>query len=221
MTPTRTFTPALGHAELTGDYDRVIGVMTREVKWRGKLVAAIAPERGETIVDLGSGTGSLATMIAKAASDIQMIAVDPDPEVHRIAVTKFDAARIDVRQVVALGGDRVDGLPYEATDKVASSLVLHQCPLDAKLALLANAYALLKPGGSVFIADYGLQRTVLMQMLFKQVRALDGYENTKANKDGMIPIFMADAGFHSVAERWSVQTPTGSISLWTGRKPGA
>lgn len=74
------FTPALGRAELTSDYDRVIAVMTREAKWRTKLVDAIAPQTNETIVDLGSGTGSLAVMLAQAAPEAHVFAVDPDPE---------------------------------------------------------------------------------------------------------------------------------------------
>jgi hypothetical protein len=38
------FVPALGRAELTADYDRVIAVMTRERRWRTALLDLIAPK---------------------------------------------------------------------------------------------------------------------------------------------------------------------------------
>ncbi|WP_293384912.1 hypothetical protein [Phenylobacterium sp. SCN 70-31] len=37
MSEQKDFVPALGRPELTGDYDRVIAVMTRERRWRAAL----------------------------------------------------------------------------------------------------------------------------------------------------------------------------------------
>lgn len=219
MTKPTPFTPALGKAELTADYDRVIAIMTREKKWRALLLQSVSPQPQDVIVDLGCGTGTFAIMIAKAAPGARVIAVDPDPEVLRIAASKAATAQATVEFIEALGGDHVEYLPYGQVDKVVTSLVLHQCPMDAKKELLANVYALLTPGGTVFVADYGVQPSLLMQMLFNQVRSLDGYENTRANKDGMIPLLIEQAGFAEVAENWQVQTPTGALTLWTGTKP--
>ena len=78
---------------------------------------------------------------------------------------------------------------------------------------------MLKPGGRLLVADYGLQRTLLMSMLFRQVRVLDGFTNTRANKDGQIPVLIAGAGFVDVSELEAVATPTGSISIFSGMKP--
>jgi hypothetical protein len=100
-----------------------------------------------------------------------------------------------------------------------SSLVLHQCDLPVKSAILRAMARTLCPGGLVAIADYGLQRTLLMRTLFRQVQALDGWERTGLNAKGILPELIADAGFENVAEVRVVQTPTGSISLYTGRKP--
>nr|WP_315457956.1 class I SAM-dependent methyltransferase [uncultured Sphingorhabdus sp.] len=221
MTKPTPFTPALGKAELTADYDRVIAIMTREKKWRALLLQSVSPQPQDVIVDLGCGTGTFAIMIAKAAPGARVIAVDPDPEVLRIAASKAATAQATVEFIEALGGDHVEYLPYGQVDKVVTSLVLHQCPMDAKEELLVNAHALLTPGGTVFVADYGVQPSLLMQLLFNQVRSLDGYENTRANKDGMIPLLIEQAGFAEVAENWQVQTPTGALTLWTGTKHSA
>lgn len=55
--------------------------------------------------------------------------------------------------------------------------------------------------------------------IFNLVRTLDGYENMKANKDGMIPLFIAECGFVNVHELATVATPTGSISIQRATKP--
>ncbi|WP_439569341.1 class I SAM-dependent methyltransferase [Sphingopyxis sp.] len=220
MTDVKNFTPALGHAGLTAEYDRVVAVMTRERRWRGKLLDAIAPAPCDVIIDLGSGTGSQAVLLAARCGDARIFAVDPDPDVQVIAAAKAQDRGVKITLVTAMGGDRIDALPYGAVDKVVTSLVLHQCTLEAKQALLANAYAMLRPGGRLYVADYGVQSTLLMRILFNQVRSLDGYENTRANKDGLIPRFMEAAGFIAVRDRWSLPTPTGSITLWTGEKAG-
>ncbi len=218
MTEPRDFNPALGRPELTSQYDQVIAIMTRERRWRSRLLTALAPAAGETIIDLGAGTGSMAVLIKEVAPACRVIGVDPDPEVLAIARAKIEAAGQQVELVQAAG--ETQGLRSGVADKVISSLVLHQCSQTAKEGLLANAFRLLKPDGRLLIADYGLQRTPLMSMLFRQVRALDGYENTRANKDGEIPELMAAAGFHDVAELSVTPTPTGSISLYAGTKAG-
>lgn len=212
------FTPALGRPGLTAAYDGVIAVMTREQRWRARLLRFLNPQGSETIVDLGSGTGSLAILVKRAAPSVRYVAVDPDPEVRAIAEAKARSAGVDVEFATALGGDAAERLGRGVADKVVSSLVLHQCSQEAKVALLRSATELLRPNGRLFIADYGRQRGWLMPLLFNQVRQLDGYENTQANKDGQIPVLIQQAGLIEVRELEWLPTPTGSISLYTARK---
>lgn len=211
------FTPALGRPELTGLYDRVLAVAAREHVWRRRLLEELAPQAGEVIVDLGAGTGSTAILIKAAAPGAQVIAVDPDPQVREIALAKAARAGVDFAYVTAMGDHLA--APEAGVDKVVSSLVLHQCPWKAKIAILRNAFRLLRPGGRLLIADYGRQRELLMDMLFRLVRTLDGYENTRANKDGLIPGLIAAQGFEAVEELSVTRTPTGSISLYSAWKP--
>ena len=114
-------------------------------------------------------------------------------------------------------GDALDEIgPLQACDKVVSSLVLHQCPIAVKQAIIWQMWRLLKPGGALFIADYGEQRSLLMRMLFRQVQMIDGFELTEPNARGCLPAMLNAAGFRDVAELRVVPTPTGSISLYKG-----
>jgi hypothetical protein len=103
-------------------------------------------------------------------------------------------------------------------DKATSSLVLHQCPLSMKRAILVAMHEALRPGGALAVADYGEQRSWTMRFLFRQIQRLDGFENTQPNADGVLPELFAAAGFERVVERQSIPTPTGSISIYSANK---
>lgn len=215
----RSYTPALGQHDRTGNYDKVISIMTRERRWRGRMLCELSPQPGQIILDIGSGTGSFAILVKQACPDARLIALDPDPEIRRIAETKARNADVAIDFITAFGDDAIESLKPGGIDIITCSLVLHQCPSSAKIGILDNAYRLLRPTGRLLISDYGKQRTPLMSMLFNQVRMVDGYEDTKANKDGRIPEMIRAAGFKAVEELKVTSTPTGSISLYSGRKP--
>lgn len=222
MTNSKTsdFTPALGSIGSIRLYDRVIALLTREKHWRGKLIAVLTPLEADIIVDIGAGTGSLAILIKKIQPSVRMIAIDPDPEIEKIAENKAAKAGTDLEFISAMGDADLDHLIAPGTvDKVVSSLVLHQCPIPIKKRILGNAFRMLKPGGILYISDYGRQRSVLMKLAFNLVRMTDGYDDTRANKEGKLPDYISEAGFNSIEELNVTSTPTGSISLYKGLKP--
>ncbi|MBX9745432.1 MAG: class I SAM-dependent methyltransferase, partial [Hyphomonadaceae bacterium] len=59
----KAFTPALGVRALTPLYDSAIALLTRENIWRSALIEAIALQKGERLLDVGCGTGSLAVRL--------------------------------------------------------------------------------------------------------------------------------------------------------------
>jgi ubiquinone/menaquinone biosynthesis C-methylase UbiE len=217
MTRSEGYTPALGRREWTGLYDLAIALMTREGRWRSALVTQCAPRGGETILDVGCGTGTLMALIAKRAPGVHLIGLDPDPEVLERARRKLAGAEAEFLRGFARDADTIG---RARADKVVSSLVFHQTPMAEKRAGFDAMFRVLRAGGEMHVADYGLQRTPLMRTLFRQVQRLDGFENTEPNAKGVLPELMREAGFDEVAECLVVPTPTGSISLYYARKPG-
>lgn len=214
---TRDFTSAAGVPALTPLYDLAISALTRESVWRGALLAHVRPAAGDRILDVGCGTGTFAVMLKQAAPGCSVTGLDPDPEILVRARAKAIRAGVSADFVhgYARDADRNE-LRY---GKIVSSLVFHQVPMAEKAAGLAAMRRALEPGGSIYVADYGLQRTRLMRTLFKTIQQLDGVENTEPNARGVLPELMVEAGFRSVAEHEVIPILTGSISIYTATSP--
>jgi len=210
-----TFTPALGRLAPARFFDVVVA-LTRERLWRSLIVAHLAPRPGDVIADIGCGTGTLAKLIGDVEPEATVIGVDPDPEVLAVARGKSAGSSVQWRQ--GMGDQLTETLGAESVDGVVSSLVLHQCPVPMKRAILTSMYAALRPGGRLVIADYGKQRTLLMRNLFRIVQFADGKDDTQPNADGIVPELIDDAGFRDIREAQVVSTVTGSLSIYVARK---
>lgn len=181
------------------------------------MVNQIAPQGSDRILDVGCGTGSLALLLKRRAPGCLVVGLDPDAQVLERARRKANKSKIELTFKQGFARDAAQALPAGAT-KAVSSLVFHQVPLAEKRAGLAAMHGSLVSGGEVHIADYGLQRTPMMRTLFKQIQRLDGVENTTPNAQGVVPVLMSEVGFVDVKEECVIPTPTGSISLYSGRK---
>lgn len=215
----KKFTPALGYPSLTPLYDFAIAALTREQVWRNKVIEHLDPGPCDRILDVGCGTGSLIVQIKRLALLAEVIGLDPDGDVLNVARNKIDKSHLEIDIIEGfLDASTVGVLP--PVNKIVSSLVFHQTPLQEKLNILKQMHSLLKPGGQVVIADYGLQRTRLMRTLFRaSVQQIDGVSDTQPNADGVLPDLLNESGFLEIEEVDVIPTLTGSISIYTGGKP--
>lgn len=211
---TETFVPALGYKRFTPLYDRMVRLATREATWRGALVDQIAPRAGETILDVGCGTGTLAVLLKQCAPGARIVGIDPDPQALAIAADKAACAGIDIEWREGFARDAAAVLGPANADKAVSSLVFHQVPVAEKRRGLAAMFDAVRPGGRVHIADYARQSGWLMRSLFTTIGRLDGFDNTRPNADGLLERLLADLAGAAVEPRLLVPTPTGTISLF-------
>jgi ubiquinone/menaquinone biosynthesis C-methylase UbiE len=215
MSSTPDFTPAAGRFVPTSAYDWLLAVLTREKLWRAALLKLLAPKPGEHILDVGSGTGSFGILVKQAEPDAAVAGIDPDPQARSIAHSKAVVARVDI---IWHEGFAHDAVGLGQFDKVVSSLVFHQVPMDGKIAGLSAMYAATKTGGAMIVADYARQSRWLMRQGFKIVQFADGRTNTQPNADGFLEAELSRLWGRAVTADWSLDTPTGTISIFLHQK---
>lgn len=212
------FVPALGFARLTPLYDALLAMATRERVWRTALVKKVAPAAGETIVDVGCGTGTLAILLKNRAPAARVIGIDPDPEVLAIAGRKAVQAGVKVEWHRGYARDAAKVLGTSRADKAVSSLVFHQVPPAEKRAGVLAMFDAVRPGGEIHIADYARQ-TGVSRLLFTIIGLLDGFGNTRPNADGALEKLLHEATKTKVEPFFSVATLTGAIRLFACTRP--
>ena len=148
----RPFLPGAGKTWLLPFYDaitRVAGV--RALHERAVELAGIEP--GQTVVDVGCGTGNLSFAVLAAQPSARVTGLDPDANALRRAARK--ARRRSVALTLVQG--YADRIPAEdaSLDHVVSSLALHHVDDDGRIAFARDVLRALRPGGKVTIVDFG------------------------------------------------------------------
>ncbi|MGD9724337.1 MAG: class I SAM-dependent methyltransferase [Pirellulales bacterium] len=212
------YVPALGVRALTRLYDPLLRLTLREEEFKGRLIAVARIQAGHSVLDLGCGTGTLALMLKCSEPQAVVTGIDGDPEVLAIARKKVAAAGVDVQFREGLAYQ----LPFahSSFDRVLSSLVFHHLTTADKVRSLEEVFRVLRVGGEVHIADWGRPHNAVMTVASLGIRLLDGTETTRANLNGEMPTLIENAGFGAVEEHYRGMTIFGTLSLYSGVRPG-
>lgn len=211
QSPKPDFVSALRFGFLTRHYDAVIGISTRERTFKSALIRQAGIEAGQLVLDLASGTGTMAIWLKQAYPTAMVTGVDGDPVIVAIANAKARKAGASVQFDEALSYS----LPYEAArfHRVLSSLFFHHLNWENKQRTARELFRVLKPGGELHVADWGRPANLLMRALFVPVQLLDGMGNTQENAAGKLVGLFEQAGFSEVSERQAFNTVFGTLAL--------
>ncbi len=144
---------------------------SRLLHGRESMVARLALQPGEHVVELGCGTGSSLSRIGRRVSDLASVQmIDLCPALLDIARQRA-SGHANVRVIEA---DVTLWQPEDSVDCVFMSYVLTMIP-DWQ-AVLANAHAMLRPGGRIGIVDFHLPENgrQLSNALWRRWFAHDG-----------------------------------------------
>lgn len=158
-----------------------------------QLAAASGARPGDRVLDVGCGTGYFTRLMAKAvAPDGTVHGIDPSRQAIAQARRITRLANCSFAAGVAEALDAPDG----SYDVVVTSLTIHHLPEDLRPQAIAETFRVLRPGGSVLIADSRPPATRIGR------RLLGRHSPAMANNPvDTIATMVRDAGFQQVRSR--------------------
>ena len=215
--------------QVAAGYDRTNTVMTvgNDALWRAATTRAVAPKKGERILDLGAGTGSSSASLARSGAEV--VAADFSPGM--LAEGRRRHGHMPNLSFVEADATK---LPFEddSFDAVTMSYSLRNVQ-DPKKAI-AELYRVTKPGGRVVINEFstppgklfrGLYRFYNAQVLPKVARLAgtngDAYDYLNESirdwpDQRTLAGWIREAGWTDVEYR---NLSFGIVALHRGRKP--
>jgi ubiquinone/menaquinone biosynthesis C-methylase UbiE len=164
--------------------------------FRRRIVDEASLKPGESVLDCGCGTGTLA-VIAKRN-------VGPAGRVSGIDLSK-DQLVVATKKAVGEGLDidfqegSIDELPFRDNefDAIFSTLMLHHVPEEVKRGAFREMRRVLRPGGRIVIADFGRPAHAWGWIVLSPlVLILYAVPPSRFNMQDRLPGAMTDAGLH-------------------------
>jgi demethylmenaquinone methyltransferase/2-methoxy-6-polyprenyl-1,4-benzoquinol methylase len=129
--------------------------------WRRRAVAAVAPARGERVLDLCCGTGDLALALARAGA--RVTGADFSAPMLARAARKANRAG---REVSLCAADAL-ALPFRDASFDAAAVAFGVRNLAAPLAGLREIRRTLRPGGRLVVLEFARPRAAVLRRLYK------------------------------------------------------
>ena len=147
----KPYLSAAGRDWLLPFYDIVTKLLGVQAFHR-KLIDQAVISSAHRVLEIGCGTGSLAILAKQLNPGADVVGMDPDPKALARARRKAQRTGTTIQFDVGFSEE----LPYPdaSFDKVLSAFMLHHVRSDAKLPTIREACRVLKPGGSLHLADF-------------------------------------------------------------------
>ena len=141
--------------QIAGRYDMLNRLMSMGIdqSWRRKTVAALDLPANARVLDLATGTGDLALMIARLHPDAEVVGSDPSSRMLEVGVAKVARTGVSDRVLLELGD--AQALPYETDSFDGCCIAFGIRNVPDRDAALAEMARVTKPGGRVAVLELG------------------------------------------------------------------
>ncbi|MGB9627834.1 MAG: methyltransferase domain-containing protein [Thermodesulfobacteriota bacterium] len=135
-------------------YDLILDLLTLKqyTEFLKRAIEVLAPQSGERILDLGSGTGRAAFWMTHAVGeDGEVVGMDLSKAMIEIAKRRYGGSK----GLVFIHKDVTQPWEYQNYfDGIVSSFTLHEIQEKKRLSVLKHCYMALKEKGRMVIADF-------------------------------------------------------------------
>lgn len=190
----KAYLPAAGHDWALPFYDPVTKLLGGD-KVHRELVRQAALENHHLVLDIGCGTGTLATEIKRLHPTVEVTGLDPDPKALARARRKAERARLAIRFEQGFAGELP--FPNASFDRVFSSFMFHHLPADEREKMLREVRRVLAADGSLHLADFVRPDQHAHGPL---AHLLHSSDHLADNSDERILALMQHAGFASTSK---------------------
>ncbi len=136
-------------SEMAENWDRLRALHYPEADIEKAIVALVGAQTYDRVIDLGTGTGRMLTLLAPLAREAEGL----DLSHHMLTVARANLNRAEIRNARVRQGDVTD-TPFDknSADLIVVHQVLHY--LERPEDVLLEAARVLKPGGRLVIVDF-------------------------------------------------------------------
>jgi len=141
--------------QIAARYDLLNRVMSMGIdqSWRRKTVAAMKLPADARVLDLATGTGDLALMIARLHPDAHVVGSDPSSRMLAVGAEKVARSGLDDRVELQVGD--AQALPYDDDSFDGCCIAFGIRNVPNRGAALSEMARVTKPGGRVAVLELG------------------------------------------------------------------
>ena len=191
-------------ARHAAEWDELRGLHSPDAPVEAALNYALGTGNLGALLDVGTGTGRIAQLLAPRAS--QITALDNSPEMLRLARARLQ--HLAAEHLALVQGD-FTALPFAeaAFDTVLFHQVLHYA--QAPELVLAEAARVTRPGGTIAVVDFAAHDR-------EELRSQHAHARLGFSDEQMLSL-LASAGFAAAPPTALPGTPL-TVKIWTGQR---
>jgi demethylmenaquinone methyltransferase / 2-methoxy-6-polyprenyl-1,4-benzoquinol methylase len=123
----------------------------QDPRWRRALVSAVAPQPGQRVLDVATGTGMVAAELL-AHADCSVVGIDQSPQMLAAAHARFDGRGLKIELIEG----QAEVLPFadESFDALTVTYLLRY--VDDPQATMRELARVVRPGGRVSSLEFGV-----------------------------------------------------------------
>jgi ubiquinone/menaquinone biosynthesis C-methylase UbiE len=137
--------------ELSNEYDAYMLILPDYAKTHLIIIELASPKKEYNAVDIGTGTGALAMMMAPMVKEV--IAIDISKKMLDEAKSKANERDIHNIKFIKTTGNNLHSIQDSSIDIIVSNLVFHHLNDKEKACLIKECYMKLRPNGKFISGD--------------------------------------------------------------------